>query len=238
MINCIIVDDEPLAREVIKIHLSMLHGWNVLQECISAMEAYEALINHDVHVIFLDVQMPRIQGPDFLRSLKNPPKVIFTTAHSSHAIEGFELDAVDYLLKPVTFERFKQAISKVERLLNKTVSTIPAEKVFPPSAPHEGFIFIRQDTRLVKVSFEEILFVEAKRDFTQIQLKDKKLLAGFHLKMLENMLPATIFMRVHRSFIVRLNAIEALSGNIIEMKAFKIPVSIANRSALATALKI
>lgn len=239
MINCIIVDDEPLARDVISMHVSKMPGWNIVQKCSNAMEAYEALINHHVQVIFLDIQMPRIQGMDFLRSLKNPPKIIFTTAFSSYAVEGFELNAVDYLLKPITFGRFKQAIAKVEQELTHStpvVFEIPGNVPLP--AAHEDFIFIKQDNRLVKVSFGDILFLEARRDFTQLQLKDKKILAGFHLKMLEDMLPSSLFMRVHRSYIVKLSAIEVLTGNTIEMKGFLVPVSNSNRNALALALRI
>ncbi len=239
MINCIIVDDEPLAREIICLHLAQLPGWRMVQQCINAMEAYEALINHNIQVIFLDVQMPRILGVNFLRSLKDPPKIIFTTAHSNYAVEGFELNAIDYLLKPITFNRFKQAVTKAEQQLAQgtvAISEVPA--VVMPSPTHEDFIFIKQDNRLVKVSFADILFLEARRDFTQIQLTDKKILAGFHLKMLEDMLPSSLFMRVHRSYIVKLNAIEALTGNTIEIKGFQIPVSSANRNTLALALRI
>ncbi len=239
MIDCIIVDDEPLARDIIRMHLSQLPGWNIVQECINAMEAYEALINHNIQVIFLDIQMPRIQGMDFLRSLKKPPEIIFTTAHATYAVEGFELNAIDYLLKPITFDRFKQAITKVEQQLaqnTSVISNVPAINILPPA--HEDFIFIKQDSRLVKVSFADILFLEARRDFTQIQLKDKKMLAGFHLKMLEDMLPSSLFMRVHRSYIVKLSAIEVVTGNIIEIMGFRIPVSSSNRNALAVALRI
>jgi DNA-binding LytR/AlgR family response regulator len=183
--------------------------------------------------------MPRIQGMDFLRSLKNPPKIVFTTAYSQYAVEGFDLNVADYLLKPVTYDRFIQAIAKVEQQLNQAgsgLAILPAQAA--PAIAHEDFIFIKQDSRLVKLSFADILFLEARRDFTQIQLKDKKMLAGFHLKMLEDMLPSVLFMRVHRSYIVKLAAIEALNGNTIEMKGFKIPVSSTNRAALALALRI
>jgi len=238
MINCLIVDDEPLAREVIRMHISKLQGWNIAGECINAMEAYEALINHNIQVMFLDVQMPRILGTDFLRSLKNPPKIIFTTAHPAYAVEGFELNATDYLLKPVTFDRFKQAITKVEQQLNHTSTSVPIEQSSPIAQPKEDYIFIKQDGRMVKVSFADILFLEAKRDFTMIQLKEKKLLAGFHLKMLEDMLPAALFMRVHRSYIVKLSAIDALYGNTVELQGFQIPVSTSSREALSAALRI
>lgn len=238
MINCIIVEDEPLAREMIRMHISKLDGWNIVRECRDAMEAYEVLINHTVEVVFLDIQMPRIQGVDFLRSLKNPPRVIFITAHANYAVEGFELNAVDYLLKPVTFERLRQAAEKVALLSKQGIHVNNDSTVPTPASPADDFIFIKQDSRLIKVNFVDILFVEAKRDFTQVYLKDKKLLAGFHLKMLEDMLPPAFFMRVHCSFIVRLGAIEALSGNIIEIGNFRIPVSSSHRNELAAALKI
>lgn len=237
MINCIIVDDEPLAREIIRMHCSKITGLNVVQECINAMEAYEALINYKVQVVFLDIQMPRIKGMDFLRSLKNPPKIIFTTAHALYAVEGFELNVVDYLLKPVTFDRFRQAVTKAEQQLNLN-TPIEVVEVNPLLRAPDDFIFIKQDNRLVKVPFANILYLEARRDCTMIQLNDKKMLAGFHLKMLEDTLPSALFMRVHRSYIVRLSAIEVLTGNIIEMKGFQIPVSSANRNALALALRL
>ena len=238
MINCLIVDDEPLAREVLSLHLSGLPGWNIVQECQSATEALEAMINHKIDVIFLDIQMPRIQGTDFLRSLKDPPLVIFTTAHPGYAVEGFELNAVDYLLKPVTPERFMRAITKLEAILQPAIATNSADKSKEQSSVNEDHIFIRQDNRQVKVLFDDILFLEAKRDFTQIQLKNKKLLAGFHLKMLEGMLPSNLFMRVHRSYIVRLKAIDVVYGNTVELQGFQVPVSSTHKDELSAALKL
>lgn len=238
MINCLIVDDEPLAREIIRMHISKLQGWTIAGECINAMEAYEALIHHNIQVMFLDVQMPRVLGTDFLRSLKNPPKIIFTTAHPAYAVEGFELNAADYLLKPVTFDRFKQAIAKVEQQLSQPSATITAEQLSVTTQPKEDYIFIKQDGKMIKVMFADILFLEAKRDFTMIQLKEKKLLAGFHLKMLEDMLPSSLFMRIHRSYIVRLSAIDTLYGNTVELNGFQIPVSTSSREALSAALGI
>lgn len=240
MINCLIIDDEPLAREVLSLHLSGLPGWNIVKQCQSASEALETMINYKIDIIFLDIQMPRIQGTDFLRSLKDPPLVIFTTAHPGYAVEGFELNAVDYLLKPVTPERFMKAIAKVEAMLRPVPNTVSTniDTAKEQSSINEDHIFIRQDNRQVKVLFDDILFLEAKRDFTQIQLKNKKLLAGFHLKMLEGMLPSRLFMRVHRSYIVRLKAIDAVYGNTVELQGFQVPVSNAHRDELSSVLKL
>lgn len=235
MISCMIVDDEPLAREVIRHHLSRFDNWELVQQCLTAGEAFEALMRHKVQVMFLDIQMPNILGTDFLRSLKDPPKIIFTTAHARYAVEGFELNAVDYLLKPIIFERFQEALKKVEALLDPGVA-LPVSTNKNPT--EEDFIFIKQDGRQNKVLFSDILFLEAKRDFTMIQLKDRKLLAGFHLKMLEGMLPVSKFMRIHRSYIVRLNAIEVVYGNTVELKGFRIPVSPAQKSELTAALRL
>lgn len=243
MIRCMIVDDEPLARQMIRLHLDRCPGWQVVQECMNALEAYEALHRAPVDVLFLDIQMPHIKGNDFLRSLKSPPLVVFTTAYADYALEGYTLNVVDYLLKPVTFARFLQAVQKVEQQLRLPA---PAQGALqpPPPAPlqpapvQEDFIFIRQDHRLVKVPYADILFLEAKRDFTKIYLKNKTLLAGFHLKMLEDMLPPAHFMRVHRSYMVALRAITALYGNTIEVEGHAVPVSTAYRDALNAYLKL
>jgi two-component system LytT family response regulator len=249
-----IVDDEPLARAMIRMHLSRCPGWKIAGECINAIEAYALLHSTEIQVMFLDIRMPHIMGNEFLRSLKTPPLVIFTTAHAEHAIEGFELNAIDYLLKPVTFDRFIQAIDKTERQLNLLAAgdrdrkpssgagLVPATLCEEPSPVtpvlKEDFIFIRQGDRQVKVSYNEILFLEAKRDFTKLYLKNKILMAGFHLKMLEDMLPASLFMRVHRSYMVALSAISAVYGNTIEIGGHSIPVSANYKDILSKALKL
>lgn len=238
MINCIVLDDEPLAREMIRMHLSHLPHWNIVEECVNAAQAYAALLQNDIQVIFLDIRMPHILGTEFLGSLKAPPLAIFTTAYADHALEGFELDAVDYLLKPISFDRFALAIAKVQARLNLPQVKLRETAAQNNSPLKEDFIFIRQDNRLVKVSYNEILFLEAKRDFTKIVLKGKILLAGFHLKILEDMLPTTLFMRVHRSYMVSLNAITALHGNTIEVEGRQIPVSANYKEALNKALKL
>jgi DNA-binding LytR/AlgR family response regulator len=238
MINCIIVDDEPLARQMIRMHLSQLSNWCIVQECVHALEAYEALHRHDVQVMFLDIQMPHLKGNDFLRSLRKPPLIVFTTAYADYALEGFELNAVDYLLKPITFDRFRQAVEKVHHQLSLPPGDTAPAITQPAPLLKEDFIFIKQDNRQVKVSYQDILFLEAKRDFTKIYLRNKTLLAGFHLKMLEDLLPASLFLRVHRSYMVSLPAITAVYGNTVEIEGHQVPVSPGYREALNAALKL
>jgi DNA-binding LytR/AlgR family response regulator len=218
-INCLIVDDEPLARKILETYLVAFPDWRVIQSCINALEAYDALQQHSIDVMFLDIRMPVISGIDFLRSLPNRPLVVFTTAFSDHAVTGFELDAVDYLVKPITADRFRQAIGKVQQRL------LSAEKGPPIPQPAADYIFIRQDARLVRVNFADILYVEAKRDFTSIHCKEKKFLAGMHLKALESLLAVhPRILRVHRSYIVNLDAIQSIQGNILEIQKTEIPI--------------
>src|SRR5688500_10561004 len=177
-IKCMIVDDEPIDRDILKTHIAATPGLLLMKSCMNAAEAYEGLHEHEVDLIFLDIQMPVITGTDFLRSLRNPPLVVFTTAYHNYAVEGFELNSVDYLLKPVTYERFYQAVQKVrERLVAK------------PQQPAVDYIFIKQDSRLIRVQYDQIRYIEAEKDFSTVFTNEKKLLAGMHLKMFETMLP-------------------------------------------------
>lgn len=215
-IKCMIVDDEPIARDILKKHIDATPGLVLLKSCMNATEAYEGLHQHEIDLLFLDIQMPVITGIDFLRSLRQPPLVIFTTAYHQYAVEGFELNSVDYLLKPITYERFYQAIQKVKervdfRAAKKT--TIPVD-----------YIFIKQDSRLVKINHHQIQYIEAEKDFSSIYFDEKKLLAGMHLKMFENLLPAEQFIRVHRSFIINLSRITSINGNVVELGKKEIPI--------------
>jgi DNA-binding LytR/AlgR family response regulator len=157
-----------------------------------------------------------ISGIDFLHSLPKPPLVVFTTACGDHAVTGFELNAVDYLVKPITAGRFRQAVEKVEHRL-QTVER-------PSDQQTAGYIFIKQDAKLVRVNYADILFIEARRDFTSIQCRKKKLLAGMHLKALETMLASPRMLRVHRSYIVNLDAVRSIQGNLLEIEGAEIPI--------------
>lgn len=229
-LHCIIVDDEPLARELVAAYVSKLENWEIRASCRSVAEAYEALYQNDIDVIFLDINMPNVNGIDFLTTLKNPPHVIFTTAYAEYAAKAFDLNAVDYLVKPITEVRFREAIDKVERLLGT-----PAAPVVPEEKDH---FFLKQDSKLVKVLFADILYVEALKDFSKVFLKEKVLLASAHLKLMEDILPPSRFLRVHRSYIVALQAITAVNGNVVEIGKQEIPVGTTYKDELMKRLRL
>ena len=214
-LNVIIVDDEPLAIDVMTSHVSKIPQLHLVKTCSNAFEANEAINAHPIDLIFLDIQMPQLTGIDFLKSLTNPPMVIFTTAYSNYAIEGFELDAVDYLLKPISFERFLKSVNRAIDEHAKSTTTgkgTVAEK-------DADFIFIKADKKLIKVKYDDILYIEGLKDYVIIRLKDgSRVITLQTMKSLESKLPSDRFKRIHRSYIVGISKIEALVGNMIEVK--------------------
>lgn len=222
-IKCLIVDDEPLARKLIAGHVAKLPEWSIAAQCKNAVEAYEIIVKEKVDVLFLDINMPVITGVDFYRSLKNPPWLVFTTAYPEYAVEGFELEAVDYLVKPVTFDRFLKAAERIyDKMLAKNKIDAPVIRV-DPVVPADH-IFIKHFSKLVKIFFDEILYLEAQKDFVKFVLKSGELLAGMTLKEAEDALPPSRFLRVHRSFIVSVKAITAMFGNTIEIGKLQVPI--------------
>lgn len=221
MINAIIVDDEPLALDVLETYAQKLPQLNLLARCENAFEANEALKKHDVDLIFLDIQMPQLTGIEFLKSLSKPPMVIFTTAYPDYAVEGFELDAVDYLLKPISLDRFMKAVNKVEAKLdsNGDASTGGSE---------EEYIFVKADKKLIKVNFDDVLYIEGLKDYVIIRMDNTRVITLQTMKSLEQKLPEKQFKRIHRSYIINLGKIEAIVGNMVEVvekgKAKHIPI--------------
>ena len=235
-INCLIIDDEPLARSLIRTFLSKKTGFEVLGECTTPVQAYEWLSLHDIDVIFLDIQMPVISGIEFLQSLKHPPKIIFTTAHAGFAAEAFTLNAVDYIVKPVTEKRFEQALEKLKLTLSQT--ELPAQKS-NAETPALNYIFFKTDGRLLKVEFDEVLYIEALKDYSKIFLRNgDTILVGEHLKAVEALLPTTRFIRAHRSFLVAVQAITGVFGNTIEIGKIQLPVGGNYRDQLFQQLQI
>lgn len=213
MTNVIIVDDEPLAQDVLETYIQKFPNLNLVAKCDNAIEANQTLKEHSIDLMFLDIQMPQLTGTDFLRSLNNPPKVIFTTAYSNYALEGFELDAVDYLLKPISLDRFVKAV-------NKAVDQIELERKDEPTAneePEEDFIFVKADKKLVKVNFDDIIYIEGLKDYVIIRMNDQRIITLQTMKSLEKKLPSHLFQRIHRSYIIGLNKIEAIVGNMVEV---------------------
>ncbi|MEM9548867.1 MAG: LytTR family DNA-binding domain-containing protein [Bacteroidota bacterium] len=212
MIKAIIVDDEPLALDVLETYIEKMPKLNLVAKCENAIEANEALKNNDVDLMFLDIQMPQITGVEFLKSLNNPPAVIFTTAYPDYAVEGFELNAVDYLLKPISLDRFMKAVNKVTDKIGGKGSE--SDKV----VEMEGdFFFVKADKKLIKVDFEDIIYIEGLKDYVIIRQEAGRVITLQTMKSLESKLPESTFKRVHRSYIVNINKINAVVGNMLEV---------------------
>lgn len=212
MYNCLIVDDEPLARKVIEKHLQSFPQFNLQGSVESAKAAFELLHTQNIHLLFLDIQMPAIDGLQFIRSMKHPPAVIFTTAYTEFAAESYNLDAIDYLVKPVSFERCERAINKFLKVFQQE----PAEE--------KQFLLVKQDGKLSKVFFDEILCVESKRDYLMIHTSARVYIKHMTMKAIEKMLPDRQFKRVHRSFIVAADAVTGIYNNMLEINKKPIPV--------------
>ncbi|RRB01147.1 LytR/AlgR family response regulator transcription factor [Larkinella rosea] len=223
--NYLIVDDEPQARKLLQVYMHSLPHFQLVKLCENALEAYEALHLNRVDLLFLDIKMPLVSGIDFLRSLKEPPLVILTTAYPKYALEGFELEVVDYLLKPIALPRLVQALEKAQRRKQQTESTAR------PS-PNRTHLFLKADHKLVKVDLADIRLIEGMQNYVKVHLTDKILLAAYTMKMLEELLPASEFLRVHRSFIVPIAAITAVHGNLIETAYRDVPIGMSYRETI------
>ena len=220
-IRCLLVDDEPLALEVLQSHISNSNGLEVAGICKNALEALDILHEKQVDLIFLDIKMPTLLGTDFLKSLSNPPKVIFVTAYREFAMDGYELDAIDYLLKPVSFEKFLKAVSKVKRLMGHDYIIQAEESRKNP----EAFVYMKVDKSMQKVFVNEILYVESRRDYVKIFLSTgKSFLAKQSISSMINLLSEQSFLRVHRSFLVSVDKITGYNNNDIQLGSLEIPI--------------
>ena len=208
----IIVDDEPLALEVLEEFISKVPELKLVKKCQNAIEAGEALRKNDIDLVFLDIQMPQLTGIEFVKSLTHPPKIIFTTAYSQYALEGFELNAVDYLLKPISFDRFLKAVNKA--MVNTGHHSV-AESDEIESGP--DFIFVKADKKLIRLKYNEIQYVEGLKDYVIIKTDTGRIITLQTMKSLEEKLPTPTFMRIHRSYIVNLEKITAVVGNMVEV---------------------
>ena len=233
--KCLIIDDEPLARDLIRNHIEKLDNFEIVAECGDAMKALQELRDQQVDLMFLDIQMPQITGLEFLKILKNPPKVIITTAYREYALDGFELDVVDYLLKPITFERFLKSVNKYYQI---TQDDIQNSNIEPQKYSHEEtFIYVKENKRVIKVHLSDILYVEGLSEYVQIYTDKKKIITKLSMTGLEEKLPSNGFLRIHKSFIVSLSKVEAFTSHTIEVPGKELPIGRSYKSTVLDVLQ-
>lgn len=234
MIKCLIVDDEPFARNLLEQYILKVPFLSLLRTCSNPLEAIEVLRENEIDLLFLDVQMPEITGITLLKVLHKKPLVILTTAYSEYALEGYELDVVDYLLKPITLERFLKAVEKANQRLNpsstnKSNENNIIEKNIPEKIINtdfiQPFVFVKDGTKLVKIRLNEILFVEGLKDYVTIHTKSHKIVSLQRLKTLETQLPAEQFIRIHHSYIISLESIDAIFKEKVQIGTAYLPIS-------------
>ena len=218
-IRCLVVDDEPPAREILRRYIEQVPGLQLTAECGNALQAFALLQQQPVDLIFLDIRMPQLNGNDFLKTLKHPPKVIFTTAFAEYALEGYELDIVDYMLKPVQFDRFLKAVNKAYQL-----TQVKIEQPIPEEKKNESFVYFRAERKMIKVMLRDILFIESMKDYIKVITTSGTIITKQSISSVEAMLPEREFIRVHRSYIASIAHIKSFTSEIIEIGKKEIPI--------------
>lgn len=217
-INCLVIDDEPLARKGLKEYITDIDFLNCIGEYDNALKAAEQISSGEVQLLFLDIQMPKITGLEFIKTLQNPPPVIFTTAYPQYALDGFEVNALDYLVKPISFERFFKAVLKAKEFYE-------VRETNHQEANDTDYFFIKVDNKLEKIMFADVLFAEASQNYVLIHTPLKKYMTYLTFKSLEEYLPAKMFLKVHKSYIVATSRIDTIEGNDIRIGQQHIPIS-------------
>jgi DNA-binding LytR/AlgR family response regulator len=236
-INCVAIDDEPLALDIIKDYCNKISYLNLLKTFTNPLDSIDYMKSNCVHLLFLDIQMEQLTGIQLLNVIQSKPQVIFTTAYDSFAVMGYELDAVDYLLKPISFERFLKATSKAyERIIpgkdvNFVNTAVSAEKL-----KHDYF-FIRTDAKMQKVNFNDVLFIEGQADYLKVVTEKERYMTLMNFKSLEDILPKDDFVRVHKSYIVAISKIEYVERSHIKIKEDLIPISEGYRANFFNAIE-
>ena len=220
-LRCLLIDDEPPALKVLETHISQINGLEIVAQCKNALEALDVLDRKQVDLMFLDIKMPKILGTDFLKNLSHPPKVIFVTAYRDYAVDGYDLDVIDFLVKPVSFERFLKAITKVKRILGQeTITPVNDHKSNP-----EAFIYLKVDKHMQKVFIDDILYIESWKDYIKVFLTSgKNLLVKQSISSMENLLSDHKFLRVHRSYIVSIDKISGFNNLFVQLQSNEIPI--------------
>jgi DNA-binding LytR/AlgR family response regulator len=217
-IRCLIVDDEPPALDVLRSHIANTPMLEVAGECHNAMGAFDFLQHQHVDLVFLDIQMPRLLGTDLVKALSDPPRIIFTTAHREYAMDGFDLNAVDFLLKPISFDRFLKAVQKAVH------ADLRPQKFEEPGTEPPRFLYFRADRKMVKVLLDDISYVEGLKDYVKIHTGLQQLITKQTIMAVQDMLPTDEFIRVHRSFIVSINKITSFSQHAVFIGKEELPI--------------
>ena len=221
-IKCAIVDDEAIAIVVIEKLLLKIPGIEIVSKCLSAIEAYDMLKNNTIDLLFLDIEMPDLTGIDFLKTLKNPPKVIITSANKEFALDGFELDVLDYIIKPVSLERLLKAIDKYPRPNDQLTDDI--SEIDSNQSDSSDFIYVKESKKMVKIFIDNIEYLESIKDYVRIITTRKKVVTKQQLSFFEENLKNLNFIRIHRSIIVSLKHVESYSSNIVEVGGVELPI--------------
>ncbi len=233
--KCLVIDDEPLARDLMRSHIEKLENFEIVAECGDAMKALQELRNYQVDLMFMDIQMPQITGIEFLKTLKHPPKVIITTAYREYALDGFELDVVDYLLKPITFERFLKSINKYYQISQEEKqNTVPDASAIPAG---DAFIYVKENKKVIKLHLCDINYVEGLSEYVQIHTTKKKIITKTSMTNMQAKLPDTGFIRIHKSFIVSMGKIEAFTAHSIDVPGKELPIGRSYKNSVLEALK-
>ncbi|KUF43523.1 response regulator transcription factor [Myroides marinus] len=223
-LKCLVIDDEPLARRAIIEYINKVDFLEASESCASALEAQELIENNTYDLMFLDINMPYLTGIDFLESIKQPPLVIFTTAYSEYALEGYRLQVVDYLLKPIAFNRFYQAAIKAKELF--TLRNSARLEVADNS------VFVKHDDSYVKIEWSDIVYIEAMQNYIKLHLKDRCLIIHQTMVAIEELLPKDQFYRIHKSYLINITHIDSITGNRVQIKKVELPISRMRKESL------
>ena len=218
-ISCLIVDDEAVARDIIAMHVSKIDRLNMVAQCGNAIEAFNVISQRDIDLVFLDINMPDISGIAFAKSINKAVKVIFTTAYRDYAVEGFDLQAVDYIMKPISFERLLQAVNRYFEISNIT------SIINSPKALEQDFIFVRANRQMRKIDFDNILYVESYSDYIKIHTQEKSIVTRETISSIEAKLPKSMFIRIHRSYIVAIHEIKAFTSEFVTVNNKSLSIS-------------
>jgi DNA-binding LytR/AlgR family response regulator len=236
-VKCLIVDDEPLATDIIESYIQKIEGLEVVEKCNNAVAAFEVLHQKHVDLVFLDIQMPALTGIDFLKTLSKMPKIIITTAYREYALQSYDFDVVDYLLKPISFERFLKAVNKYFQQNpggNIIVSNSPDNSLMKDDAA----IYVKENKKMVIVHLKDILYIESIKDYVKIYTATKSVITKQQISFIEQLLPAENFLRIHRSFIVAVAKIEAFSSNTVEIGKKELPIGRSYKNIVMNTLNV